>query len=55
MTGFLNKNNFKIIGDKIKFEGTINDENSKLVGKWYLQANNNDWTAYIDLKLTKQN
>lgn len=55
MTSSLANNNFKIQGDKIKFEGYINDENSNLVGKWYLQTNGNEWREYIDLRLTKQN
>ena len=55
MTSSLTKNNFKIKGDKIKFEGTINNENTKLVGKWSLQADNDKWTDFIDLKLTKKN
>ena len=55
MTSSLVKNNFKIKGDKIKFEGTINDENTRIVGKWYLQADNEEWTEFIDLSLTKQN
>ena len=55
MTSSLTKNNFKIKGDRIKFEGTLNDENTRLVGKWYLQADNDEWTDFIDLDLTKQN
>ena len=30
MTSSLAKNNFQIKGDKIKFEGTINDENTRV-------------------------
>ena len=26
----------------------------ELVGKWYLQADNDEWTDFIDLNLTKQ-
>ena len=55
MTGSLAKNKFKINGDKIKFEGILNDENSRLVGKWYLQADNEEWTDFIEISLTKQN
>ncbi len=55
MTSSLTENDFKIKGEKIKFEGTIDDENTKLVGKWYLQADNKEWTDFIDLKLTKVN
>ena len=55
MTSFLINNNFKINGDKIKFEGTINEENTELTGRWLLQTGNYQWTDFIDLKLTKQN
>ena len=55
MTGSLAKNHFKIEGDKIRFDGYINDENSRLVGKWYLQADNEEWTDFIEISLTKQN
>src|SRR6187551_235054 len=51
MTSSIIENNFKIEGDKIKFEGTIDNENSEIVGKWFLQGENNKWTEYIDLKL----
>ncbi len=47
------KNDFLITGNKIKFEGTINDENTEVIGKWYLQADNEEWTVFMDLKLTK--
>lgn len=55
MTGFLVKNDFKIKGDKLKFEGTLNEENTRLIGKWWLQTDNGEWTEFIDLKLTKHN
>ena len=53
MTGSFTENNFTIEGDKIKFEGTINEENTIVSGKWYLQTERNRWAEYIDLKLTK--
>ena len=52
MTSSLIKNNFKIEGDKIKFEGTIDDDNAEIVGKWFLQVERNKWVEYIDLKLS---
>jgi hypothetical protein len=52
MTSSLIENNFKIKGDKIKFEGTINSKNTEIVGKWFLQSEDNKWTESIDLKLT---
>ena len=55
MISTLLKNNFMINGDKIKFEGSIDDKNTKIVGKWYLQSENNEWTIFIDLTLERQN
>lgn len=55
MTNFFTGNNYKIEGDKIKFVGTIDNDNTKLTGKWYLQSESGKWTEFIDLKLTKQN
>ena len=55
MTSSLTENIFKIKGYKIKFEGTIDEENTKLIGKWSLKADNEKWTIFINLKLTKQN
>ena len=55
MTSSLTENILKIKGDKIKFEGTIDEENTKLIGKWSLKADNEKWTIFINLKLTKQN
>ena len=55
MTSSIIENKYKIDGDKIKFEGDFDNENTKLIGKWYLQTENGKWTEFIDLKLTKQN
>jgi hypothetical protein len=55
MSSSLMKNDFIISGDKIKFAGSIDDKNTKIIGKWYLQTENNQWTDFIDLILTKQN
>jgi hypothetical protein len=55
MTGYLEGNNFVIEGDRIKFKGSIDDMNTKIVGKWYLQPPDNEWTEFIYITLTKQN
>lgn len=46
-------NEFKIEGTGLKFNGTINEENSEISGKWYMQAENGKWTDFIDLSLKK--
>ena len=53
MTSEITDNGFRINGDGIKFSGTINDQNSEVVGKWFLQAADKSWTEFIDLKLEK--
>ncbi|MEJ8843896.1 hypothetical protein WG954_16005 [Lacibacter sp. H375] len=55
MKGSLINNDFKIEGDKLKFVGMLNSDNSLLAGKWYLQSAENVWTEFIELQLTKQN
>lgn len=47
------KNNFNIEGDKLKFNGTINDENTTLFGMWQLQSEDGEWADFIELKLSK--
>ena len=54
MTGNLNNGVFEIDGDGIRFSGNINDESTEIVGKWYVQGENKNWTDYIELKLQKQ-
>lgn len=54
MTASLTENNFLIEGDKIKFEGALQDGDTKVIGKWYLQTEQDEWIGFIDLKLTKQ-
>ena len=54
MKGSLARNEFKIENEALKFEGRLNKENSKLIGKWYRIADDNSWTAFIDLTLSKQ-
>ena len=55
MTSKLTNNDFHMNGDRIKFIGTINDKNSEVVGKWFLQADDKSWAKFIDLKLEKLN
>ena len=45
---------FEIDGDGIRFRGNINNESTEIIGKWHVQAENNDWTDFIELKLQKQ-
>jgi hypothetical protein len=54
MKSSLIENEFTIDGDKIKFVGTIDDKNSVIIGKWFIQADNAEWNDFIELKLTKQ-
>lgn len=53
MTSSIIDQNFKIAGDKIKFEGIINHDDTELTGKWFLEENGR-WIEFIDLKLTKK-
>jgi hypothetical protein len=53
MISSLTDNVYKIAGEKLKFEGFINDENTLISGKWFLQGSNNEWIEYIELKLRK--
>ena len=47
-------NEFKIDGNGLKFTGTINVGNTEITGKWYIQAEDEKWTDFIDLRLEKQ-
>lgn len=47
-------NEFRIEGNGLKFSGTINEENTKISGKWYIQTENEEWTDLIDLNLERQ-
>ena len=53
MTGEISGNNFHIDGDKIKFNGIIDDQSSVIKGKWFLQADDNSWKEFIEMKLEK--
>jgi hypothetical protein len=54
MLGTIINNEFKIEGNGLKFNGTINEENTKISGKWYIKAANEEWAEFIDLNLEKQ-
>ena len=53
MTSYLVKNVFKIKSSTMKFEGKFNDENTELIGKWFIKESDK-WIDFIDLKLKKQ-
>ncbi len=55
MISSLAYNIFNIVGDKLRFEGVFNEENTKLTGTWLMQNERNEWINFIDLQLTKQN
>ena len=55
MTGQINGNDFQINGDGLKFVGTINNESTEVLGKWFIKLENNGWKEFIELKLVKQN
>jgi len=54
MQGSIINNEFKIEGNGLKFNGAINNENTKISGKWFTQTENGEWTDFIDLVLEKQ-
>jgi hypothetical protein len=54
MTGSIINNEFRIEGKGLRFNGMINDENTEIIGKWYIQTENDKWADFIDLKLEKQ-
>ena len=53
MTSYLVKNVFKIKSSTMKFEGKFNDENTELIGKWFVKESDK-WIDFIDIKLKKQ-
>jgi hypothetical protein len=55
MKSEITNNDFLIIGDSLKFSGTISDNTSEIIGKWFIQTDNKSWKEFIDLKLKKQN
>lgn len=53
MHSSLINNAFEMEGNSLKFIGTINKENTKIIGKWYTKLENDTWTDFIDLILEK--
>jgi hypothetical protein len=53
MLGTIINNEFKIEGNGLMFNGTIDEGNTKISGKWYIKANE-EWAEFIDLNLEKQ-
>lgn len=54
MASSIINNQLKIEGPDLKFSGTINNENTKISGKWYTQTENQEWADFIKLNLEKQ-
>ncbi|HMR83773.1 MAG TPA: hypothetical protein PKE30_11600 [Niabella sp.] len=54
MTSSIANNQFKIEGAGLKFNGVINNENTEIIGKWYIQTENGEWTDFIELNLLKK-
>jgi hypothetical protein len=54
MTSSIINNEFKIEGKGLMFNGTINGNNTKIIGKWRVETENDKWTDFIDLTLEKQ-
>ena len=53
MTSRIDYNDFMIDGDGIYFRGTINEDNTEVSGKWFLQTEDKIWAEFIELKLQK--
>ncbi len=45
---------FEISGDGLKFHGSIDTENTSIVGKWYNKNDKGQWVEFIELNLEKQ-
>jgi hypothetical protein len=54
-TATLAENEYRIEAEGMRFEGVINDDNSRISGKWALRTAQGDWKDYIELTLVKQN
>lgn len=53
MVSEITGNDFRIFGEKIKFEGAINNGNTEIAGRWFLQNENGDWKDFIQIELEK--
>jgi len=47
-------NTLVINGTRLRFEGEMNREDTRLSGTWFKQSEDDRWTAYIDLLLEKR-
>lgn len=54
MRSVIKGNSFIIEGSGLRFEGSFNNENSVVKGKWFKQLNDKNWIEFIELKLEKQ-
>ena len=54
MTSSVINNDFNIEGKGLMFKGTINTDNTAIIGKWYRQSDDDKWIDFIDIKLEKQ-
>jgi len=54
MQGSIINHEFKIEGNGLKFNGTINEANTVISGKWFTKTENEEWIEFIDLHLEKQ-
>lgn len=55
MWGSILNNEFNIAGNELKFIGTFNNENTRISGKWFMQAEKDEWIDFIELTLEKEN
>jgi len=53
MIGFLAGDEFRMEGKELKFEGTINAENTRITGNWYTQSADGKWICLMDIQLEK--
>ena len=53
MMGTIRKNDFQIDGDNLKFRGKLNDDNTLIVGKWFVKTESGEWKDFIELELKK--
>lgn len=54
MRSTIKGNTFNIEGSGLRFEGSINNENSEVKGIWFKKSNGDTWIEFIELKLEKQ-
>jgi hypothetical protein len=53
MIGMISGNDFNIDGDVLKFRGKLNNDNTLIVGKWFMKSGNGEWKDFIELELKK--